>query len=140
MSDGFGLAVRFTLKPGHEEAFDQLVSATVAGIRDQEPGTLVYACHMVKDRPELRMFYELYRDRAAFDVHEDQPHVRHFLAERGQHLAGVEVDFLEAVRQQGRGGITLDGHRSRQAGHASGDAGVRRHFGLGWVDAGSAGR
>lgn len=101
MSDGFGLAVRFTLKPGHEEAFDRLASATLAGIRDEEPGTLVYACHTVEGRPELRVFYELYRDRAAFDVHEEQPHVRHFLAQRGQHLVGVEVDFLRPFDGKG---------------------------------------
>lgn len=94
MSDKFGLVVKFTLKPGHEEAFDALVSATLPGIRDREPGTLIYACHQVPDSPRERVFYEMYRDRAAFEAHEDQPHVRNFLAERDQHLESLDVDFL----------------------------------------------
>lgn len=95
MSRSFGLVVRFTLRPGHEAEFDQLVSETLAGVRDHEPGTLIYTCHTVEGRPEQRVLYELYRDRAAFDAHEEQPHVRHFLAQREQHhVHGVEVDFL----------------------------------------------
>ena len=94
MSGRFGLVVKFTLKPGHEDAFDQLVSDTLPGIRDREPGTLIYTCHRVHDAPSERVFYELYRDQEAFDAHGQQPHVQRFLAERDQHLERVEVDFL----------------------------------------------
>lgn len=94
MSDRFGLIVKFILRPGHEEAFDELVSETLPGILDREPGTLIYACHQVCDAPSERVFYELYRDREAFDAHGAQPHVRRFLAEREQHLERVVVDFL----------------------------------------------
>lgn len=101
MSGKFGLVVKFTLKPGHEEAFDDLVSTTLPGIQDHEPGTLIYTCHLVRDAPSERVFYEMYEDRAAFDAHEEQPHVRHFLAEREQHLAGVAVDFVTLVDGKG---------------------------------------
>ena len=101
MGSEFGLVVKFVLKPGHEEAFDQLVSDTLPGISDREPGTLIYACHRVRDVPSERVFYELYRDREAFDAHGQQPHVRRFLAERGQHLDRVEVDFLISARGKG---------------------------------------
>lgn len=94
MSEAFGLVVRFTVKPGHEEAFDQLVRQTLAGVRDHEPGTLIYTCHTVEDRLAQRVFYELYRDRAAFEAHEEQPHVRRFLAQREHHVHGVEVDVV----------------------------------------------
>ena len=106
MPDSVGLVVRFTLKSGHEDAFDELVAATLPGIRDAEPGTLIYACHQIRDTPHERMFYELYRDADAFAAHADQPHARRFLAERQQHLDRVDVDFLaldDAV------GIPLDG-------------------------------
>lgn len=93
-SDGFGLVAKFSLKPGHEQAFDQLVARTLPGVRDLEPGTLIYTCHTVRDRPDQRVFYELYQDRAAFAAHEEQPHVQHFLAARAQHVQGVEVDCL----------------------------------------------
>ena len=60
---GFGLVVRFNLRPGHEAQFDALVSETLNGIRNQEPGTLVYATHTLTEAPGTRVFYELYRDR-----------------------------------------------------------------------------
>lgn len=103
MSEPFGLVVRFDLKPGHEQAFDALVSDTLPGIKDREPGTLIYTCHTVTDRPDQRVFYELYRDRAAFDDHEEQPHVKHFLAEREQHLESYEVAFLALIAGKGAG-------------------------------------
>lgn len=97
----FGLVVRFRLKPGHEEAFDRLVGETLVGIEEQEPGTLVYASHAVRGAPNERLFYEMYRDREAFDAHEEQPHVRRFSDERGQHLDGFEVDLLSVVADKG---------------------------------------
>jgi quinol monooxygenase YgiN len=101
----FGLSVRFTCKdPESAQAFDALVAETVAEIRQREPGTLVYAVHTVDGKPLQRIFYELYRDRAAFDAHEEQPHTRRMLADRGQFLAAVEVDFLALQTGKGTGG------------------------------------
>ena len=82
----FGLVVRFELLDGHEEAFDALTAETVASIRATEPGTLVYLTHTERESPGVRVFYELYRDEAAFQAHEETEHVRRFLAERKQHL------------------------------------------------------
>jgi quinol monooxygenase YgiN len=90
----FALVVRFTVRPGAEAQFDQLVAETAAGIRAGEPGTLVYACHRVESEPRQRIFYELYRDRAAFEAHEESPHARRFLAEREPLLESKAVDFL----------------------------------------------
>ncbi len=95
-SDGapFALVVRFTVRPGNESAFDELVNVTTAGIRAHERGTLIYACHHVEGAPRERIFYELYANRAAFDAHEAQPHTRHFLASREALLESAKVDFL----------------------------------------------
>jgi quinol monooxygenase YgiN len=90
----FALVVRFTVRPGSEEDFDALIGRTTAEIRAHEPGTLVYACHRVTDAPRQRIFYELYQDRAAFDAHEEQPYVKHFLAARETLLDATEVDFM----------------------------------------------
>jgi quinol monooxygenase YgiN len=100
----FGLGVRFTCKdPESAGAFDKLVAETVDQIKAHEPGTLVYAVHTVEGRPLERVFYELYRDRAAFDAHEEQPHTRRMLAEREQFLSSVEVDFLTLQAGKGTG-------------------------------------
>ena len=98
---GFGLVVRFVLRDGEADAFDALVSATLEGIRAHEPGTLIYASHRADREPAQRIFYELYRDRAAFEAHEDQPHVRHFLATRDQHVESYTVDFLDLLDAKG---------------------------------------
>ncbi|KWX01989.1 antibiotic biosynthesis monooxygenase [Carbonactinospora thermoautotrophica] len=98
MAEGFGLVVRFTCKDqASAEAFDRLVAQTVEKIRAHEPGTLIYAVHEVEGQPLQRIFYELYRDRAAFEAHEAQPYVKRFLAEREQYLADVAVDFLTPI-------------------------------------------
>jgi quinol monooxygenase YgiN len=91
----FALVVRFELRDAEAaEAFDRLVAETAPGIREQEPGTLVYAVHPVQDAPLSRVFYELYESRAAFDAHEEQPHTKRFLAEREQYLRDSRVEFL----------------------------------------------
>lgn len=98
----FGLVVRFICKDeASADAFDRLVAETVPQITRHEPGTLVYGSHRVEGKPEQRIFYELYRDRAAFDAHEQQPHTKHFLEQRGQYLASYEVDWL--TLQSGKG-------------------------------------
>jgi quinol monooxygenase YgiN len=50
------LTVRFTVRRGAEARFDALVAVTATGIRDHEPGTLVYACHAVPDQQRQRVF------------------------------------------------------------------------------------
>jgi quinol monooxygenase YgiN len=100
-SEALGLVVRFILRPGNEEAFDDLVSTTVAAIDRHEPGTLLYVTHAVEDEPRTRIFYELYRDRAAFEAHERQEHVRHFLAERERLVESFTVDWLHPTARAG---------------------------------------
>lgn len=98
----FGLVVRFDVAPDQAAAFDELTGETVDQVRTREPGTLVYACHAVTDEPSARVFYELYRDREAFEDHERQDHVRRFLAEREQYLTGApRVEFLTLQTAKG---------------------------------------
>ena len=98
----FGLVVRFFCKDEAAAAgFDQLVAQTAPGIRDWEPGTLVYASHTVTGEPLQRIFYELYADREAFEAHERQPHTRRFLDQREQYLTGHSVDFVTPVVGKG---------------------------------------
>jgi quinol monooxygenase YgiN len=101
----FGLCVRFTCKDeASAEAYDRLVAETVEAIRANEPGTLVYASHLVEGQPLQRIFYELYRDRAAFEAHEAASHTRRYLDERGKYLASTEVDWLTLQIGKGIGG------------------------------------
>ncbi len=98
----FGLFVRFTCKDqASAEAYDRLVAETLEGIKANEPGTLVYASHTVEGQPLQRIFYELYRDKSAFEAHEASPHTRRYLEQRDQYLADTEVDWL--TLQAGKG-------------------------------------
>ncbi|MEU7435646.1 putative quinol monooxygenase [Streptomyces sioyaensis] len=97
VTGGYALVVRFTTRDADAaREFDALVTRTAEGIRN-EPGTLVYVTHVPEDEPLVRVFYELYADRGAFQAHENQPHTKHFLKEREQHLTSTEVTFLNEV-------------------------------------------
>jgi quinol monooxygenase YgiN len=97
MSTRFGLVVRFTARDlDAARGFDELVRRTLTGIQDHEPGTLAYVVHSVPEEPLVRVFYELYADRDAFEAHEQQPHTKVFLEERHRYLAATEVVFLNA--------------------------------------------
>ena len=100
----FGLFVRFTCKDqASAEAYDKLVAETIEAIKTNEPGTLVYASHLVDGEPLQRIFYELYNDKAAFEAHEAAPHTRRYLDQRGQYLASTEVDWLTLQAGKGTG-------------------------------------
>ncbi len=96
------LVVRFDVRSGTEADFDRLVAETAAKIRTEEPGTLLYLCHMLQGEPSARVFYELYRDREAFEAHEVAPHVKAFHARRKPLMAGPErVEFLDRLDGKG---------------------------------------
>ena len=78
----FALVVRFELTPDGGADFDELVRQTLDAIEREEPGTVLYVANAVAGDPGARVFYEVYRDRQAFDVHEAMTHTRRFLAER----------------------------------------------------------
>jgi quinol monooxygenase YgiN len=98
----FGLVVRFNLKAGTGEPFDALTRDVVAATKEAEPGTLIYACHAVEGDADARIFYELYRDRAAFEDHERQEHVNRFHERKAQYLAGEpRVEFFSLQVSKG---------------------------------------
>jgi quinol monooxygenase YgiN len=101
MSQTFGLVVRFTVEHGQEAAFDQAAAEILDHVREQEPSTLVYACHRVEGDPQARIFYEIYADRTAFEYHEAQPHTARFLAAREPLLTKTEVAFLQLDAAKG---------------------------------------
>jgi quinol monooxygenase YgiN len=92
----FGLVVRINLRAGTGEQFDALTRDVVAAIRQAEPGTLICSCHEVEGDADARIFYELYRDRAAFEEHERAEHVNRFHEQKEQYLAGEpRVEFFK---------------------------------------------
>lgn len=91
----FALVVRFDCQDAAAAArFDELTAAAVQQVTDREPGTLIYATSAVAGAPLARVFYEVYRDRDAFQAHEDAPHVQQFHALKDPLLTSTRVEFL----------------------------------------------
>jgi quinol monooxygenase YgiN len=93
----YALVVRFDVLPECLTEFDTLVKTTVAGIREHEDGTLAYVSSTVAGEPCSRVFIEVYRDEAAFAVHETTAHTLDFLARREPMIRGFTVDFLTSL-------------------------------------------
>ena len=81
------LIVRFTVLPGHLDAFDALMSDALEQIDLHEPGTLVYLSHQRTDNPDERVFYECYQSEEAMKTHEENDYIKNFLDDLREHLA-----------------------------------------------------
>jgi len=91
----YGRILIFTLLDDRVADFDRLAEETAEYIRTGEPDTLVYVIHLVPNAPLQRIFYEIYRDRAAFDSHESQPYMQRFVAERRTCVLATNVIELQ---------------------------------------------
>ena len=91
----YGFISIFTLSEGQGERFDRLTSETLAQVREAEPDTLIYVAHTVPNAPLQRIFYEVYRNRDAYEEHGRQPHVQRFRAERSACVVATNVIELK---------------------------------------------
>lgn len=91
----YGFILIYTLADGQGARFDQLTQETLAYVRENEPDTLIYVAHTVPNAPLQRIFYEVYRNRAAYDEHGRQPHVQRFHAERAACVLATNVIELK---------------------------------------------
>ena len=87
----YGRILIFTLLEDRVADFDRLAEQAAEEVRIGEPETLVYVIHLVPNAPLQRIFYEIYRDRAAFDSHESQPYMQRFVAERRSYVLATNV-------------------------------------------------
>jgi quinol monooxygenase YgiN len=87
----YGRIQIFTLLDDRAADFDRLAEETAEHVRTSEPDTLVYVIHLVPNAPLQRIFYEIYRDRAALDSHESQPYLQRFVTERRAWVLATNV-------------------------------------------------
>jgi quinol monooxygenase YgiN len=87
----YGRLTIFTLLDDKAVEFDRLAERAAEGVRMAEPDTLVYVIHVVPKAPMQRIIYEIYRDRAAFEEHERQPHMQRFAADRTSCVIATNV-------------------------------------------------
>jgi quinol monooxygenase YgiN len=98
--DLFGQIAIYTLLEDRVHEFDQLTERVVADVRGQEPDTLVYIVHAVPSAPMQRILYEVYRDREAYEWHQQQPYVTRFEADRRPYVLATNV--IELGLQQAK--------------------------------------
>jgi quinol monooxygenase YgiN len=87
----YGRILIFTLLEDRVTDFDRLAEQAAEEVRTGEPDTLVYVIHLVPNAPLQRIFYEIYRDRAAFESHEGQPYMQRFVTERRSCVLATNV-------------------------------------------------
>ncbi|NEA22025.1 putative quinol monooxygenase [Actinomadura bangladeshensis] len=95
LANACGQITVYTLLDGREEAFDRLAADLVKAALAAEPDTVVFACHEVVGGPTQRIFYQLFRDEAAFAAHRGQAHLRRFLADSRTHVLATNVIELK---------------------------------------------
>lgn len=96
----FGQIAIYTVLEDRVDEFDQLTARVVEQVRSREPDTLVFIVHAVPSAPMQRILYEVYRDRAAFQWHTQQPYVRQFEGDRRPYVLATNV--IELGLQQAK--------------------------------------
>ena len=85
---------------GKADELASVLAEQVGVIRKTEPGCLVYRLHRCTKDPEAFLFYEVYADKAAFDVHRASPHLAVYRKRRedGAMLDGtVDVKIYDVL-------------------------------------------
>ncbi len=75
MANVLTIVAKLRAAKGMGDALAALLSEQAAAVRSAEPGCLVYRVHRSTTDSELFLFYEMYADDAAFDLHRNAPHL-----------------------------------------------------------------
>ena len=99
MPEQIAFILKAKTRPEMADAFENLFRPYVEPSR-QEPGCIEY--HMLRDQqdPSLFVFFEVWADQAALDVHSALPHMAAFFEKRMDYLERdfdiQQVDMLSA--------------------------------------------
>lgn len=73
----FALFVTIKIKPGHKDAFMEATMGDAEGSNKNEPGCLRFDVLQDNNDPNTVYLYEVYKDRAAWEVaHRGTPHYK----------------------------------------------------------------
>ena len=118
----YGRISIFTLLDDKVVEFDRLAKRAAEGVRTAEPDALVYAINVVPGAPTQRIIYEIYRDRGAFESHEQHPHTQRFAKDRRSCVRAVNVIDLRLkyakVATLGASAVSPGGGRTLGSGRA----------------------
>jgi len=100
MTKAVTVVAKLRAAKGRGDALAALLEEQAEAVRKAEPGCLVYRPHRSTTDPEQFLFYEQYRDEAAFEAHRKAPHLARYRERREKEglLQGtVEVEIYRAL-------------------------------------------
>jgi len=100
MAEMVTVVAKLRAAKGKGDALAALLEEQAVVVRKAEPGCLAYRPHRSATDPEQFLFYEQYRDEAAFDAHRKAPHLAGFRERRekeGLTDGAVEVEIYRAL-------------------------------------------
>ena len=75
MADVLTVVAKIRAAKGKGDALAALLREQAGVVRKNEQGCLAYRPHRSSKDPDLFLFYEQYKDDAAFDAHRKAPHL-----------------------------------------------------------------
>jgi quinol monooxygenase YgiN len=72
---------------GKEREMEDALRAMIPKVQPEE-GTLAYVLHRAQNEPGKFLFYEKYKDKAAFDHHGSTPYIKELFSKIGPLLDG----------------------------------------------------
>lgn len=95
----YAVCVTFVLNPGASAAFTPLMQSNAQHSLQTEEGCHQFDVLTDADKPDTVFLYELYTDRAAFDVHLASAHFKSFDAAIAPMIAAKDVQTWDSVAQ-----------------------------------------
>lgn len=100
MANVLTVVAKIRAPKGKGDALAALLKEQVAAVMKAEPGCLVYRPHRSTKDPDLFIFYEQYKDDAAFDAHRKAPHLAAYRERRekeGLTEGKAEVEIFRSL-------------------------------------------
>src|SRR5262245_59971299 len=100
MANVLTVVAKIRAAQGKGDALAALLKGQVAAVMKAEPGCLVYRPHRSTKDPDLFVFYEQYKDDAAFDAHRKAPHLAAYRERRekeGLTQGAAEVEIFRSL-------------------------------------------
>ena len=92
------VAAKMRAARGKEKELEKLIRHTVAEVRREEKGTLMYLPHRKIGDPSEFFMYEQYQDQEAREAHRSAPHIKELRATMpGLLEGGLEIAEYEAL-------------------------------------------
>ena len=96
-ADIITITATLTLNPDNADAAIAGLREMVAAVEANEPGVLAYICNRSLQNPNEIMFFEIYENQAATQLHGETLHMKQFRSEAARFFVGEMV--IDAYQQ-----------------------------------------